>query len=83
MAILVTYYFTCNIPRVMLLLSHFSSVQNFATPWTVAHQAPLSKEFSRQEYRSGLPFPSPLGVIYANQRPTHAFSLLPKLNFSM
>ena len=29
------------------------------TPWTVAHQAPLSKEFSRQEYWSGQPFPSP------------------------
>ena len=28
-------------------------------PWTVAHQAPLSLEFPRQEYRSGLPFPSP------------------------
>ena len=31
----------------------------FETPWTVAHQAPLSMEFSRQEYWSGLPFPSP------------------------
>ena len=30
-----------------------------ATPWTVAHQAPLSTGFSRQEYQSGLPFPSP------------------------
>ena len=30
-----------------------------ATPWTVTHQAPLSMEFSRQEYWSGLPFPSP------------------------
>ena len=30
-----------------------------ATPWTVAHQAPLSMGFSRQEYRNGLPFPSP------------------------
>ena len=30
-----------------------------ATPWTVAYQAPLSMEFSRQEYWSGLPFPSP------------------------
>ena len=30
-----------------------------ATPWTVAHQDPLSMEFSRQEYWSGLPFPSP------------------------
>ena len=34
-------------------------VQLFATPWTVAHQAPLSMKFSRQEYWSGLPFPSP------------------------
>ena len=30
-----------------------------ATPWTVAHQAPLAMGFSRQEYRGGLPFPSP------------------------
>ena len=30
-----------------------------ATPWTVACQAPLSMEFSRQEYWSGMPFPSP------------------------
>ena len=34
-------------------------VQLFATPWTVAYQAPLSMEFSRQEYWSGLPLPSP------------------------
>ena len=34
-------------------------VQLFATPWTVACQAPPSMEFSRQEYWSGLPFPSP------------------------
>ena len=36
-----------------------SCVQLFATPWTVAHQAPLSMGFSRQEYWSGLPLPSP------------------------
>ena len=36
-----------------------SCVLFFATPWTVAHQAPLSREFSRQEHWSGLPFPSP------------------------
>ena len=36
-----------------------SRVQPFATPWTVAHQAPLSVEFSRQESWSGLPCPSP------------------------
>ena len=33
-----------------------SSVQLFASPWTVAYQAPQSMEFSRQEYWSGLPF---------------------------
>ena len=36
-----------------------SRVRLFATPWTVSHQAPPSMEFSRQEYWSGLPFPSP------------------------
>ena len=35
-----------------------SRVQLFVTPWTVAHQALLSMGFSRQEYWSGLPFPS-------------------------
>ena len=37
----------------------FSHVQLFATPWTAAHQAPLSMKCSRQEYWSGLPVPSP------------------------
>ena len=36
-----------------------SRVQLFAIPWTVANQAPPSMEFSRQEYWSELPFPSP------------------------
>ena len=36
-----------------------SRAQLFATPWTVTHQAPLSMGFPRQEYWSGLPFPSP------------------------
>ena len=36
-----------------------SCVQLFVNPWTVAHQAPLSMGFSRQEYWSGLPFPPP------------------------
>ena len=40
-------------------VSHSSPVQFFVTPWTVAHQAPLFKEFSRQEYWSGLPYPFP------------------------
>ena len=41
------------------LLSCFSCVQLFVTPWTVVHQAPLSMGFSRQEYWSGLPCPPP------------------------
>ena len=41
------------------MLSCFSPVQLFATPWTVAHYVPLSMGFSRQEYWSGLPFPPP------------------------
>ena len=41
---------------VVKLLSH---VQLFVTLWTVVHQAPLSMEFSRQDYWSKLPFPSP------------------------
>ena len=42
-----------------LLLLYSRHVQLFATPWTVARQAPLSVGFSRQEYWSRLPFPSP------------------------
>ena len=40
-------------------MKFLSRVRFFATPWTVAYQAPLSMGFSRQEYWSGLPFPSP------------------------
>ena len=36
-----------------------SHVRLLATPWTAAHQAPLSMKFSRQEYWSGVPSPSP------------------------
>ena len=40
-------------------MKSLSRVRFFATPWTVAYQAPPSMGFSRQEYWSGLPFPSP------------------------
>ena len=40
-------------------MKSLSRVRLFATPWTIAHQAPPSMEFSRQEYWSGFPFPSP------------------------
>ena len=41
------------------MVSLLSKCPTLATPWTVARQAPLSVGFSRQEYWSGLPFPSP------------------------
>ena len=44
---------------VVAIIQLLSLVQLFETPWTVAHQVPLPMEFSRQEYWSGLPFPTP------------------------
>ena len=49
-----TYY--VHVLSAHQLLSH---VRFFATPWTIACQTPLSMGFFRQEYWSGLPFPSP------------------------
>ena len=46
--------------KLLLLLSRFSRVRLCATPWTAAYQAPPSMGFSRQEYWSGLPLPSPV-----------------------
>ena len=45
-----------------------SCVRLFATPWTVAQQAPLPTGFSRQEYLSGLPFPSPNYIWKSKQK---------------
>ena len=61
----------------------FLCVQLFATPWTVAHQAPLSMGFFRQEYWSGLPLPSPDDLPYPGIQPgspaLQADSLPPEL----
>ena len=46
-----------------------SYVQLFGTPWTVAYQAPPSMGFPRQEYWSGLPFPSPGGLADPRSEP--------------
>ena len=46
-----------------------SHVQLCATPWTVTYQAPSSMGFSRQEYWSGLPFPSPGDLPYPRIEP--------------
>ena len=54
-----TMAFIPHASKLLLLLSHFSCVWLCATGWTAAHQDPLSLGFSRQEYWSGWPFPSP------------------------
>ena len=56
------------------VLSRFSHVQLRATPWTIARQAPPSLGFSRQEYRSGLPFPPPGGLPDPGVGPTSPMS---------
>ena len=48
----------------LLLLSRFSRVRLCAIPWTAAYQAPPSTGFSRQEYWSGVPLPSPIFFRY-------------------
>ena len=49
----------CFQQRLGMKVKSLSRVQLFVTPWTVAYQDPLSMGFSRQEYWSGVPFPSP------------------------
>ena len=49
--------------RERVKVKSLSCVQLFVTPWMVAYQAPPSMAFSRQEYWSGLPFPSPEDLV--------------------
>ena len=49
----------CSLQNAVAVVFSFSHVRLFVTPWTAAHQAPLSMGFSRQEHWSGLSFPSP------------------------
>ena len=46
--------------KISLCYLFLSVVSDFGDPWTIAHQAPLSLDFSRQEYWSGVPLPSPI-----------------------
>ena len=54
--------------------SRFSRVRLFVTLWTIAYQAPLSTRFSRQEYWSGLLFPSPGDLPDPEMEPTSLVS---------
>ena len=53
------YFYAFTLLKVKVKVKSLSGVRRFATRWTVAHQAPPSMGFSRQEYWSRLPFPSP------------------------
>ena len=50
-------------------MKSLSHVRLFATPWTVAYHAPPSTGFPKQEYWSGLPFPSPEVLAYSGIEP--------------
>ena len=54
---MITENYKCT-PVIMNVLA-VSCVRLSVTPWTITHKAPLSMEFSMQQYWSGLPFPSP------------------------
>ena len=70
--ILFSYY--GQLLLLLLLCSHPVMSSSFATPWTTAHQAPLSMGFPGQEYWSELPFSSP-----GDLPELHLFRLLPTL----
>ena len=59
---------SCN-KRAKVKVKSLSRVRLFATPWTIAYQASQSIGFSRQEYRSGLLFPSPGDLPYPGIEP--------------
>ena len=63
---------SCDYPLHECSVSH---VQLFATTWIVAHQAPLSMEFSRKEYWSGFLFPSPGDLTHPGIKHTSLVSL--------
>ena len=60
-------FFTISATWEAQLLSHFWL---FETPWTKIHQTPMSMEFSKQEYWSGVPFPSPRDLSNLRVKPT-------------
>ena len=69
---LVRKYYMHNVvvhTNMLLLFSLLSHVQLFATPWTVAHQAPLSMGFPKEEYWSALPFPPPGDLLNPRIKP--------------
>ena len=67
-----TWRFVCRrFIVLLLLLRRFSSVRLCETPWTAVYQAPPSLGFSRQEYWSGVPLPSPGDLLYMRYFKSH------------
>ena len=56
--------------HVCMYAHSLSHAQLFVTPWLIAHQVSLSMEFSKQEYWSGLPFPTPGNLPNPGSKPT-------------
>ena len=67
----------------LIVVQSLSRVQLFVTPWTVACQAPLFMKFSRQEYWSGLPFPTPGDLPNQGSNPSllHCRQILYQLSY--
>ena len=65
----------CGCILLLLVFSHSVVSDSFETPWTAAHQAPLSMGFPRQEYCSGLPFLSPGDLPNTGIKPMSPMSL--------
>ena len=63
-----------SLDHYVVVVQLLSSVCLFVTPWSAAHQASLSVGFSRQEYWSGLPFPSPGALPHPGVKPTSLVS---------
>ena len=65
-----------SLPDSIVCVGSLSCVQLFVTPWTIACQVPLSMEFSRQEYWSELPCPTPGDLPDPGIKPTFLASSL-------
>ena len=70
------YQFIATNPSPSTLMHTYCHV----TPWTAARQAPLSMDFSRQEYWNGLPFPSPPGLLFEARSSPLVADVAPKLS---
>ena len=68
--VLTFFAYDANFCVCLMCVCVLSHIQLFATPWTVAHQVPLSMEFSRQEYWTGSPFHTPGGLPGPGMEPT-------------